>query len=223
MGVDAEGGMSSIQMKGPEGVMARIAEIESQIANISGKVSGDVSPNPTSKPDSFAATLDGKIGGSLGRGKPNGELAPLDPTALGFGRIPVGGNRGQIVQMVRQAAQKYGIDPNLFQGLVQQESDFNPQCLSSAGAMGLSQLMPGTARALGVTDPYDPGQNLEGGAKYFSQMMKQFGDVKLALAAYNAGPGAVARANGIPDIAETRDYVQKVLGHADKIRSAGGP
>lgn len=207
----------TIQMKGPEGVMARIHEIEGQMANISGQLGTDVAPKPDALPaNSFAATLEGKL-----KGKMSGELAPMDPMALGLGRVPVG-NRGEIISMIREAANKYGVDSALFQGLVQQESDFNPRSTSSAGAMGLAQLMPGTARALGVNDPYDPRQNLEGGAKYLSQMIKQFGDVKLALAAYNAGPGAVTRAKGIPDIAETRDYVQKVLGYADRIKAGGG-
>lgn len=207
----------TIQMKGPEGVMARIHEIEGQIANISGQLGTDVAPKPESLPaNSFAATLEGKL-----KGKMPGELSPMDPMALGLGRVPVG-NRAEILAMIREAANKYGVDAALFQGLVQQESDFNPRSTSSAGAMGLAQLMPGTARALGVNDPYDPRQNLEGGAKYLSQMIKQFGDVKLALAAYNAGPGAVTRSKGIPDIAETRDYVKKVLGYADRIKAGGG-
>ncbi|MBS1709249.1 MAG: lytic transglycosylase domain-containing protein [Armatimonadetes bacterium] len=171
-------------------------------------------PMPAAGGNSFGAMLEGKIG------KPNGEVAPLDPTAAGFGRLPVGG-RAEILSMVRAAAQKNGVDPVLFQALIQQESDFDPKCLSGAGAMGLAQLMPGTARALGVSDPYDPQQSLDGGARYFSQMMKQFGDVKLALAAYNAGPGAVRRAGGVPDYAETKAYVQKIMANVDKLRSGG--
>ncbi|MBX3111474.1 MAG: lytic transglycosylase domain-containing protein [Fimbriimonadaceae bacterium] len=145
----------------------------------------------------------------------------MDPMAFGLGRVPSTA-RAALLDMVREAAAKYGVDTALFQGLVQQESDFNSRLVSSAGAMGLAQLMPATARALGVDDPFDPRQNLEGGAKYLSQMLKQFGDVKLALAAYNAGPGAVARAKGIPEIPETQDYVRKVLGYAERIRAGGG-
>lgn len=206
----------TIQMKGPEGVLARIQEIENQIASISGKLGADVSPQPTASPGSFAATLAGKI-----KPGPGGSLAPMDPMALGLGRVPSTA-RAALLDMVREAAAKYGVDTALFQGLVQQESDFNSRLVSSAGAMGLAQLMPATARALGVDDPFDPRQNLEGGAKYLSQMLKQFGDVKLALAAYNAGPGAVARAKGIPEIPETQDYVRKVLGYAERIRAGGG-
>jgi soluble lytic murein transglycosylase-like protein len=113
---------------------------------------------------------------------------------------------------INAAATKYGIDPALLAGLVKQESGFNPNATSSAGAKGLTQLMPATAKSLGVTDPTDPAQALDGGAKYLKQMLDKFGgDERLALAAYNAGPGAVTRFGGIPPYAETKAYVEKVL------------
>jgi soluble lytic murein transglycosylase-like protein len=119
---------------------------------------------------------------------------------------------------INAAAAKYRIDPALLAGLVKQESGFNPNATSGAGAKGLTQLMPATAKALGVTDPSDPVQSLEGGAKYLRQMLDKFGgDEKLALAAYNAGPGAVARFGGIPPYAETQAYVKKVLANRDAI------
>ena len=137
----------------------------------------------------------------------------LDPIAAGLLKAPGGGTPDpRILQMARATAEKYGIDPKLFESLIHQESNFNPTAQSSAGAQGLTQLMPKTAASLGVTDPFDPMQNLNGGAKYLSQLLKQFdGDTKLALAAYNAGPGAVRRAGGIPPFQETQDYVRKVL------------
>ncbi|MDO9357033.1 MAG: lytic transglycosylase domain-containing protein [Solirubrobacteraceae bacterium] len=117
---------------------------------------------------------------------------------------------------INAAATKYGLDPALLAGLVKQESGFNPNATSSAGAKGLTQLMPATARSLGVTDASDPAQALEGGAKYLRQMLDKFGgDEKLALAAYNAGPGAVTRFGGIPPYAETKAYVEKVLANRD--------
>lgn len=110
-----------------------------------------------------------------------------------------------------QTAQKYGLDPDMFVRQIQAESAFNPAAISSAGAIGLGQLMPATAKALGV-DPTDPVQNLEGAARYMKQQLDRFGDPALALAAYNAGPSRVAKANGIPNITETQNYVAKILG-----------
>jgi len=106
---------------------------------------------------------------------------------------------------------------------VRQESNFNPTAGSPAGARGLTQLMPGTARGLGVTDVTDPAQALEGGAKYLRQQLDAFGgDVTRALAAYNAGPGAVQRFGGVPPYAETQNYVRKVQGFAAEYRAGGG-
>jgi hypothetical protein len=114
-------------------------------------------------------------------------------------------------QLAYQTAQKYGIDPDLFVRQIQAESAFRPDAVSSAGAIGLGQLMPATAKELGV-DPNDPVQNLEGAARYMKQQLDRFGDPALALAAYNAGPSRVAKANGIPNITETQNYVAKILG-----------
>ena len=119
------------------------------------------------------------------------------------------------------AAASNGIDPALLKGLVSQESGFDPNARSGAGAVGLTQLMPGTAAALGVTNPLDPAQSLQGGAKYLRQQLDRFGgDEKLALAAYNAGPGAVAKFGGVPPYAETQNYVNSVLSKAASYRGA---
>lgn len=114
-------------------------------------------------------------------------------------------------QAAIDAARKYGIDPDMFVRLIQQESSFRPNVVSPKGAIGLGQLMPATAQELGV-DPRDPLQNLEGAAKYFSQQLKRFGSPELALAAYNAGPTRVARLGRVPNIAETQNYVKTILG-----------
>ena len=122
---------------------------------------------------------------------------------------------------ITAAAKKHGIDPALLAGLVKQESGFNPNAGSPAGARGLTQLMPGTAAGLGVTNVLDPVQSLDGGAKYLRAQLDAFGgDVTKALAAYNAGPGAVQRYGGVPPYAETQNYVRAVQANAAAYRAA---
>ncbi len=123
--------------------------------------------------------------------------------------------------LIEQAAKRNGIDPAVLHGLIQQESGFDPSSTSSAGALGLTQLMPGTAASLGVTNPLDPAQSIEGGARYLGEMLRRFGgNTEDALAAYNAGPGAVQQYGGVPPYAETQQYVTKVLGYAAEYRSS---
>ena len=129
-----------------------------------------------------------------------------------WGGIPIySGASGVYQDMARAAARKHQIPEDLFLRLVRHESGFRPTAKSTKGALGLAQLMPGTARLLGV-NPHDPGQNLDGGARYLKQQYRRFGDWRLALAAYNAGPGAVEQYHGVPPYAETRNYVKAILG-----------
>jgi len=112
------------------------------------------------------------------------------------------------------AGRRYNISPKLLKAVAKAESDFRPDATSRAGAVGIMQLMPGTARYLGVKDAYDPGQNIMGGAKYLREMLDKYdGDVKLALAAYNAGPGAIGRNGGVPLDSQLKGYIPKVLGY----------
>jgi soluble lytic murein transglycosylase-like protein len=130
----------------------------------------------------------------------------LGPTPQSSGGGPV-----RFEELLNDAAARYGLPPAILKGVVKAESGFRPDAVSPAGAVGLMQLMPSTARALGVADPLDPASNIDGGARYLKQQVDRFGDISQALAAYNAGPGAVARHGGVPPYTETQNYVRKVL------------
>ena len=127
-----------------------------------------------------------------------------------------------IASLIEREAKKNGIDPLLVELIVQQESNFDPYATSHSGAQGLMQLMPGTATMLGVTDPYDAEQNLAAGTSYFAQQLRRFQDLGQALAAYNAGPGAVASCGGIPPYAETQSYVANICSRYSQRRKKSG-
>ena len=133
----------------------------------------------------------------------NSTGAPATPPS-GAADVPFGA-------LIAATARRHGLSVALFTALVWQESGFKARARSRAGARGLTQLMPGTARDLGVRRAYDPAENLDGGARYLKLQLTRFGSVPLALAAYNAGPNAVAKLRGIPPYAETRRYVRSIL------------
>lgn len=137
----------------------------------------------------------------------------VTPTKWDDGKSPRydGRYKGQFVSLARAAARRHGVPEDLFLRLVQQESNWNPKARSHKGAIGLAQLMPGTARYLRV-NPNVPAENLDGGARYLKEQYNKFRSWRLALAAYNAGPGAVEKHGGIPPYRETRKYVRKIMG-----------
>lgn len=118
--------------------------------------------------------------------------------------------RVDLNEIIIRHARTHNVDPLLVELVIRYESNFNPQAISPAGAQGLMQLMPGTAAGLGVGDPFDPDQNVSGGVRYIADQLRRFKDVRLALAAYNAGPGAVLEYAGVPPYAETRYYVDAI-------------
>ncbi len=137
----------------------------------------------------------------------NDENISLSPT-----QNLVNPSKPQILQLISKIAQKYDMDENLIKAVVKQESGFKSNAVSKAGAMGLMQLMPRTAKGLGVKDPFNPVQNLEGGVKHLKGLLARYnGNLVLALAAYNAGGGNVDKYNGVPPFAETQNYVKNIL------------
>jgi hypothetical protein len=130
-------------------------------------------------------------------------------TGFNFGRGSY--SPEQVDAAIEQAAARHNLDPNLVRAVIKVESNFNPNAVSRKGAMGLMQLMPNTARQLNVTNPFDPEQNVDAGVRHLKRLLETYGgDVKLTLAAYNAGQGAVARSAGIPRFGETRNYVRRI-------------
>ncbi len=134
----------------------------------------------------------------------------------------IGQNATALEPLIQGQAAKQGLDPDLLKAVIKTESNFNPQARSSVGALGLMQLMPGTAQDLGVTNSLDPAQNIAGGAKYLKGLMNKYQSLPLALAAYNAGPGAVDKHGGVPPYAETTGYVKKVMQSYQAYQNANG-
>jgi len=173
-------------------VIARVSELSARLDTVAAEA-----PKAAVAPTSFATTLE------------NAQAPRADA--------------GRYDGLIERAAQREGIDPELVKAVVQHESGFDPRATSPAGAMGLMQLMPATARGLGVTDPYDPAQSIAAGTRMLSRLVKRYdGDLSLALAAYNAGSGAVERYGGVPPYRETQNYVRNVLATYDEARGTTG-
>jgi soluble lytic murein transglycosylase-like protein len=195
-----------------DAVVARVSELEQMLRF---QATGGAAQSSSA---SFAAQLQSATGTATGSTAATASVSALGATA-GLSRLPAG---TPYAAEITAAASKHGVDPALLAGLVEQESDFDPNAGSPAGAQGLTQLMPATAASLGVTNVHDPVQALDGGAKYLRQQLDRFGgDVARALAAYNAGPGAVERFGGVPPYAETQEYVRRVQANAAEYRAAG--
>lgn len=232
-GVVAPGGLA--------GVNSRIAAIRTRLDGFTGTVRAmapvtdampgiayqadasaarQATPPPPPSPPGLVAALGSAPTAAVGGVASGTGFAPsgLASTATGSAlaaKLPA--HAQPWVSAIEAAASEAGVDPALLAALVKHESNFNPDAVSRAGALGLAQLMPGTAAGLGV-DPKDPGQNLAGGARYLRSMLERFGSVDLALAAYNAGPNRVAQAGGVPRIQETVRYVGAVMTTWEQLR-----
>lgn len=188
-------------LRGPEGVRSRIAELQSRMAPASSDFPESLVKADASGSAAGTSPLQGAI-------TPGG-TAPMNPFA---GVAVPSAGQAQLRALADSVARREGVDPKLLTAIVEAESGWDPMARSKAGAMGLTQLMPDTARGLGVTSPHDPEQSLTGGAKYIKQMLAEFGgDLTKAVAAYNAGPGNVRKYGGVPPFAETQGYVKRVM------------
>jgi soluble lytic murein transglycosylase-like protein len=224
-----------------ESVMSRVDQIQAMLAG--------VTPTPSSATSSSAAAFSSALAdASSSAALTDDATTSTDPTAAtgtlaslsspvgtaAYGSAATTGSTGSTgttggdlpssvpyAAQITAAAKANGIDPALLAGLIKQESGFNPNAGSPAGARGLTQLMPSTAAGLGVSNVLDPAQSIQAGAKYLKQQLDTFGgDVTKALAAYNAGPGAVKRFGGVPPYAETQNYVRAVQANAAAFRSS---
>jgi soluble lytic murein transglycosylase-like protein len=175
-------------------------------------IAGDLSFSSKSRTSIYASQLDVLDGRASSQYSNSVNLKPKTVNVPSAGILAYSGAyKGEFLAVARLMAQKHGVPDDLFLRLIQQESGWNASARSHKGAIGLAQLMPGTAKTLGV-NPNDPRQNLEGGARYLKNMYNKFGTWRLALAAYNAGPGAVEKYSGVPPYKETQNYVKVIWG-----------
>lgn len=213
--------------QGLSGVLSRMRSIEQTFDRLESSLVDNL-PQPLARLapkaiDAFETTLEGVLNSVSGNDTANGPRSMARPsgafqTSSHF-MSSLGASSVTRVEpyehLIEANAEKYGVDPKLVQAVMKAESAYNPNAVSKAGAIGLMQLMPGTAQGLGVDNPFDPAQNIEGGTKYLAQLLQRFnGNTKLAVAAYNAGPGAVQKyGNQVPPYRETQTYVNRVLAY----------
>ncbi|GAC1415045.1 MAG: hypothetical protein NVSMB5_03780 [Candidatus Velthaea sp.] len=196
-------------------VFSEISAVQSRIAEITGAPPAGAAPegNPAFGRALAQAMQSGSTEPPFTR-----SVASAPPAAPALGPAPIAPD--EIDSLVHQNAATWQVDPSLVKAIIANESGFNANATSNVGAQGLMQLMPATATGVGVRDSYDPAQNVAGGTRYLKGLLDRFhGDTRLAVAAYNAGPGAVEKYGDVPPYAETQNYVQNVLGSYEKYRA----
>ena len=208
-----------VTSSGKSGAMQRAVQMNNYVNNLNSQwtpveKNANALPDTNNKIQSFDKVLKNsaqvKFGDLLTN--PSTRVNANIYTAKASGATEKVSTREQIKGLVSRISKKHGVDEKLVNALIKQESGFNPNAKSKVGAMGLMQLMPATAKGLGVTNAMDPEQNVEGGVKYLKSMLNKYnGNVILALAAYNAGPGAVDKYDGVPPYKETQNYVKSIL------------
>lgn len=208
-------------------VTARISEIRSMMDQLAGttyarstsaatasgsttsaSAGSTASTGTTTRSTTFASALDQASAAAGGSAASAGTTSSAGTSSANSRQVA---SATPYADLFNAAGAKYGVDPKLLAAVAKQESSYNPKAVSPAGARGLMQLMPATARSLGVTDPCDPAQAVDGAAKLLRDLLREFGRTDLALAAYNAGPGAVKRYDGIPPYRETQNYVKRIM------------
>jgi len=222
------------------GITSRISEIQGRIAALSIQPPAPTAETVQSQPTSFAQALDTarapdvrpQINGSTRLPEGPGHIyvppASLGPLPGSLSTLPISPSSANVIplvqtsssgygDMIRKYAAQNGLEPSLVQAVIKTESDGNPRCVSSAGAMGLMQLMPENVKEAGISDPFDPEQNIAAGTKQLAGLMSQYhGNLDLALAGYNAGPGNVHKYGGVPPFTETHNYIKRVRAAMEK-------
>lgn len=196
-----------INTSGKDAAVQRIVELKNYVANLD-KSTLDNAPDTSI--EKFSEVLKSSdAGASRFKILNQNEVVAASATEPStVGKV----SKSRILDIISKVSQKYGVDEKLIQAIVKQESGFNPNATSHCGAMGLMQLMPSTAKGLGVKNPYDPIQNIEGGVKYIKAKLEKYnGNLILALASYNAGSGNVEKYGGVPPFKETQNYVKSIL------------
>ena len=206
---------------GKEAAIQRLAVIKARVNSIERQLNPEATQN--AEKSTFAEVLKSSKANVFRVAKQEKAQSanPIQSTSS-TDNIKVPAGKSHILSLISQVCKKYNMDEKLVKAVIKQESGFQPEVMSHCGAMGLMQLMPETASSMGVMNAFNPEENIMGGTKYLKGLLDRFGGNKaLALAAYNAGPGAVQRYGGIPPYEETQNYVKSVLAHYEKFKSGG--